>query len=51
MADRFQRGMAISAARSFLFNHVLARRVADGSWDRALPGDVMQLDGRRALFR
>ncbi len=51
VADRFQRGMAISAARSFLFNHVLARRVADGSWDRALPGDVMQLDGRRALFR
>jgi len=49
--DRFQRGMAISAARAFLFNAVLARRVAAGSWDEALPGDVMQLDGRRPLFR
>lgn len=51
LPDRFARGMAISAARSFLFNRVLGCRVADGSWDRALPGDVMQLDGRRALFR
>ncbi len=51
LPDRFARGMAISAARSFLFNRVLACRVAEGSWDRALPGDVMQLDGRRALFR
>jgi tRNA pseudouridine13 synthase len=51
LPDRFVRGMAISAARSFLFNRVLGCRVAEGSWDRALPGDVMQLDGRRALFR
>ena len=51
MVDRFRRGMAISAARSFLFNRVLAQRVSAGSWDRALPGDVMQLGGRRALFR
>jgi len=49
--DRFQRGIAISAARAFLFNLVLGQRVVAGTWDRALPGDVMQLDGRRALFR
>ncbi len=51
VADRFQRGMAISAARAFLFNAVLAARVAAGTWDLALPGDVAQLDGRRASFR
>jgi len=51
LADRFQRGMAISAARAFLFNAALAQRVAAASWDGALPGDIMQLDGRRALFR
>jgi tRNA pseudouridine13 synthase len=51
LADRFQRGMAISAARAFLFNAVLAGRVAAGTWDVALPGDVVQLDGRRPLFR
>lgn len=51
MTDRFQRGMAISAARAFLFNAVLAARVAAGTWDVALPGDLVQLDGRRASFR
>lgn len=50
-ADRFARGMAISAARALLFNLVLAGRVVAGTWDVALPGDVVQLDGRRALFR
>jgi len=29
---------------------VLAARVADGSWRRALDGDVFQLDGRSAIF-
>jgi len=48
---REQRGLALSAARSWLFNGVLAERVRDASWGRGLPGDVMQLDGRRALFR
>ena len=51
LADRFQRGMALSAARAFLFNQVLAQRVAAGTWEAALAGDLVQLDGRRALFR
>lgn len=51
LADRFARGMAISAARALLFNAVLAERVSAGTWDRVLCGDVMQLDGRRAQFR
>jgi tRNA pseudouridine13 synthase len=47
---REERGLALSAARSWLFNAVLAERVGDGSWNDALAGDVMQLDARRAVF-
>ncbi|RRQ20030.1 tRNA pseudouridine(13) synthase TruD [Thiohalobacter thiocyanaticus] len=47
---RQKRGLYLSAARSFLFNRVLAERVRRGDWDRCLAGDVMQLDGRSALF-
>jgi tRNA pseudouridine13 synthase len=48
---RQEHSLALSTARSWLFNSVLAERVRDGSWNRALAGDVMQLDGRRAVFR
>ena len=47
---RTQRGMALSAARSALFNAVLAARVADGSWNRALDGEVWMLRGTHAVF-
>ena len=43
-------GLAISAARSLLFNAVLATRVADGSWDSALDGDVWMLSGTHSIF-
>jgi len=43
-------GIAISAARSLLFNAVLATRVADGSWDSALDGDVWMLAGTHSIF-
>lgn len=36
--DRHQRGLYLSAAGSLLFNQVLALRVANGTWKRALPG-------------
>jgi tRNA pseudouridine13 synthase len=36
------KGMIMSAARSHLFNLVLAARVARGDWNRSLPGDVSQ---------
>jgi len=42
--------MIVSAARSYLFNRVLAARVSDGSWNRALPGDVMLLAGSNRQF-
>ena len=48
--DRGRRGLLLSAARSHLFNLVLARRVADGDWDRALPGEVLMLDGSHSVF-
>ena len=48
---RRDEGLLLSAARSWLFNAVLGARVGAGCWDRVLPGDVMQLDGRGAQFR
>jgi tRNA pseudouridine13 synthase len=45
-----RRGLLLSAARSHLFNQVLARRVADGSWNRPRAGDCFQLDGRGSWF-
>jgi len=49
--DSQQRGMYLSAARSYLFNQVLAARVTAGSWNQALAGDAMSLDGSRSMFR
>jgi len=43
-------GFALSAARSLLFNAVLAQRVADGSWDSALDGEVWMLAGTHSIF-
>jgi tRNA pseudouridine13 synthase len=48
--DRHLRGLYLSAARSDLFNAVLAQRVADRTWDQALPGDVLMLDGSHSIF-
>ncbi len=50
IGDRKLRGIYLSAARSLLFNAVLARRVADGTWDRLLDGEAAMLDGRRSFF-
>lgn len=45
-----QRSMLLSAARSALFNRVLARRVEQGNWDVPLEGEVWMLDGSRSVF-
>jgi len=47
---REQRTMLLSAARSELFNRVLARRVETGTWDRGVDGDVWMLDGSHSVF-
>jgi tRNA pseudouridine13 synthase len=49
--DRSARSFALSAARSALFNAVLAERVRRGDWDRLLPGEAVMLDGRRSFFQ
>lgn len=48
--DRHQRGLYLSAARSALFNAVLARRVVEGAWNQPLPGEVLMLDGSHSIF-
>lgn len=45
-----QRGFLLSAARSAIFNAVLGQRVAAGTWDRLLAGDLAMLDGRGSIF-
>ncbi|HEV2607786.1 MAG TPA: tRNA pseudouridine(13) synthase TruD [Xanthomonadaceae bacterium] len=47
---REQRGILLSAARSELFNRVLGARVADGSWNTGLPGELWMLDGTHSIF-
>jgi tRNA pseudouridine13 synthase len=44
------RSMALSAARSFLFNEILSSRVTDGSWEQALAGDALNLNGTGSFF-
>jgi tRNA pseudouridine13 synthase len=45
-----ERGFILSAARSLVFNALLAERVGDGSWERLEPGDLANLDGRASHF-
>lgn len=47
---REERSMLLSAARSELFNRVLAARVEADNWNAALDGDVWMLDGSRSVF-
>jgi tRNA pseudouridine13 synthase len=45
-----ERGFVLSAARSALFNAVLAARVGESSWEHLEPGDLAILDGRGSFF-
>jgi tRNA pseudouridine13 synthase len=45
-----KRGLIISAARSYLFNLILAERIQQQNWNQALPGDVFQLQGSDKWF-
>lgn len=46
----FVKGMYLSSARAWLFNHILAERIIIESWNQAVAGDVYQLDGSRSYF-
>lgn len=48
--ERTQGSFLLSAARSAVFNGVLAERVRRGDWNRLLPGEAVMLDGRRSFF-
>ena len=47
---RDKRSIAISAARSLLFNEILAARVKAGTWNSVLPGEIVSLDGSNSVF-
>ena len=47
--DRMLRGLLISAARSFLFNAVVAERVQRGTWNQSLSGEVFGFADNRSL--
>lgn len=48
--DRFKRSLYLSAARSWLFNLVLAERIRQGNWCLPLNGDVYMLEGSKRFF-
>lgn len=47
---RHLRSIYLSAARSWLFNRVLAVRVVRGNWNEAMEGEIFALDGTRSVF-
>ncbi|APZ44663.1 tRNA pseudouridine(13) synthase TruD [Acidihalobacter ferrooxydans] len=48
--DRKRRGLYLSAARSALFNGILAERIRAGTWNVLCPGEAVMLDGSNSFF-
>ena len=48
--SRSKRSIALSAARSYLFNHILQQRILDGSWNLLVAGACACLDGSNSIF-
>lgn len=48
--QRNLRSRLLSSARSYLFNRVLAKRVADGLWNQAQVGDLLAFTASRSFF-
>jgi tRNA pseudouridine13 synthase len=48
--ERDKRSMLLSAARSQIFNKVLATRIERGAWDTPLDGEIWALAGSRSWF-
>jgi tRNA pseudouridine13 synthase len=48
--DRSAQGFMLSAARSVIFNAILAERIAARTWNTLQSGDVANLDGRGSVF-
>jgi tRNA pseudouridine13 synthase len=47
---REERSILLSAARSEIFNAVLAARIAEGHWADGIDGDVWMLEGTHSVF-
>jgi len=47
---RHQRSLALSAARSYVYNAILDARVRAGNWDRIVAGERANLDGSGSVF-
>jgi tRNA pseudouridine13 synthase len=45
-----RQALALSAARGYLFNCVLAERESRGTWNKVLVGELVNLDGSRSFF-
>lgn len=45
-----KRSIYLSAARAWLFNHVLSQKVANGSWNQYLAGDVLGFPDNNSLI-
>jgi len=48
--SKAKRGFYLSAARSLVFNLVLAERLRRGDWNHLIDGDLAVLDGSRSFF-
>ncbi|MFV3327763.1 tRNA pseudouridine(13) synthase TruD [Pseudomonas sp. NY15372] len=48
--QRNVRSRLLSAGRSYLFNQVLATRVAEGTWNKAQVGDLLAFTDSRSFF-
>lgn len=48
--DMDKHSLYVSSARSMLFNALLSERVRLGCWDKAVTGDVFNLDGTGSIF-
>jgi len=48
--SRERRAFILSSGRALAFNAVLGRRVAEGSWNRLLPGEIAGLAGSASVF-
>ncbi|TWI55512.1 tRNA pseudouridine13 synthase [Pseudomonas duriflava] len=48
--QRNRRSRILSAARSHLFNQVLSKRVGKGTWNKAVPGDLLSFTDSRTFF-
>lgn len=49
--SRNLRSMYLSAARSYLFNHILSERVKQSNWNQVLVGDFLMFDNSNSFFK